>query len=88
MGTFRWPLTGWQSVPKEKRFPIALGVPPSLEKTISKKAGLTIYISVGLWFSALSMFAASTGNRSEWFGAGFPAFFLLMEMYTIRRLRR
>ena len=79
---------GWRVVPPEGRFPVSFGVPPSVDGTIGKRFGLILFLLMGLWFSALSLFAAVEGAQIGWVGIGLLAFFLAMEYRLIRRLAR
>jgi hypothetical protein len=79
---------GWQIVPAQGRFPISFGVPPSVDGTIGKRAGLILFLLIGLWFTLLSLFAAFEDAQIGWIGVGLLAFFLAMEHRLIRRLGR
>jgi len=76
-------------VPRERRFPVSLGVPPSIEGSVSKKLGLFLFLPAPAVIVAGALsgpYSQSSGIR--WAAAPLLAFFLLMELHTIRRLRR
>jgi hypothetical protein len=77
---------GWLSLPGS-RFPVSLGVPPSVEGTVGKGVGLTLWLSISAILFAGSLSAARQSPGIAWIGAGLLAFFLFMEIHTIRRLR-
>lgn len=79
---------GRSVVPDDARFPFALGVPPSIESSMSKRTALWVYLLTGTWFSALSLFAASQRASTGWIGAALMVFFLAIEYHQIRRLSR
>jgi hypothetical protein len=79
---------GWRSIPDDRRFPISFGVPPGVEGTVGKRAGLVLFLLIGAWMCTLSLFAASGGYATGWIGIGVAAFFLAMEYRLIRRLSR
>lgn len=55
---------------------------------MSKPVGLIIHLLTGSAFAALSWFAASQNPGMGWIGIGLLAFFLFIEIHTIRRLTR
>jgi hypothetical protein len=79
---------GWLIVPRDRRFPVSLGVPPSVEGSVGKRTGLVLWLSIASFFFAGSVIAASQRAEIGWIGAGLLAFFLLMEIHSIRRLSR
>lgn len=85
VGVTAW---GWGSIPKERRFPVALGAPPSVEWTVSRTTGLVTYLLIGAWLSLGTWLVASQEKLIGWIGVGLLAFFLFIEVHTIRRLLR
>lgn len=79
---------GWRSIPVGRRFPIAFGVPPSVEGTMSKPVGLIVHLVTGSILAASSWFAATQHAGMGWIGIGLLTFFLFIEIHTIRRLQR
>ena len=77
---------GWTVVPADARFPISLGVPPSVEGTISKSGGFIMFLLIQLWFFTLSAFAAAQGQALGWITVGLMTFFLAIEVRLVRRL--
>ena len=77
---------GWTSIPDEGRFPWSFGVPPSTEGTMGKRAGLVLFLLIGAWFAALSLFAASKEKQVGWVGVGLLGFFLAIEYRLVHRL--
>ncbi|MGI8407621.1 MAG: hypothetical protein ACR2L3_03840, partial [Actinomycetota bacterium] len=59
---------GWRVIPDDARFPVSLGVPPSLTGTVSKRSGLVVFLLIGSWFFATSAFSASQGYAIGWIG--------------------
>ena len=79
---------GWVGLPDSSRFPVSLGVPPSVEGTVGKGVGLALWLLIATFFFWGSLFLASQSPGMAWVGASLLTFFLLMEVHTIRRLRR
>ena len=77
---------GWTVVPAEARFPISLGVPPSVDGTIGKSGAFILFLLIQLWFFTLSAFAAAQEQALGWIGVGLMALFLAIEVRLVRRL--
>lgn len=77
---------GFASIPAEGQFPLSLGAPPSLEGSVGRNLGLTIFVMIGCWFTALTLFAASQEMAIGWIGDLLLAFFLFMEHRLVKRL--
>ncbi|MGH2753387.1 MAG: hypothetical protein ACRDLB_03055 [Actinomycetota bacterium] len=79
---------GWATVPEDRRFPVSLGVPPSVEGTVRKRVGLIIYLAIGAFIFAVTLTDSSSGPAIELLASFLLAFFLAIELHTIRRLSR
>ena len=79
---------GWVSLPDSSRFPVSFGVPPSVEGTVGKGVGLTLWLLIATFFFWGSLSLAQESPGIAWIGASLSTFFLLMEVHTIRRLRQ
>jgi hypothetical protein len=72
-------------VPAEARFNIFFGVPESHQMTMSKSYTLTVFMLIGLWTYSLSLIASTQKESTAWIGAALMAFFLGVEVLSIRR---
>jgi hypothetical protein len=79
---------GWRCLPVSSRFPVSFGVPPAVEGTVGKGAGLALYLLIAAFLFWGSLAAARSSSGMGWIGASLATFFLLMEVHTIRRLRQ
>src|SRR5688572_17785635 len=77
---------GWRAIPPQGRFPVSFGVPPSVEGTMPKRWGLSLFFLVGLWCFTLTLLAASEDEQIGWVGVGLLAFFVSMEYRLVRHL--
>jgi hypothetical protein len=78
---------GWVCLPVSSRFPVSLGVPPSVEGTVGKRVGLTLWLLIAAFLFRGSLFLAPVSPGMAWIGASLSTFFLLMEVHMIRRLK-
>ncbi len=76
-------------VPREKRFPVSIGVPPSVDGSVGKTFGLLLFLLAPTVIVAGALsgpYSQSSGIR--WVAAPLLVFFLVMELHAIRRVRR
>lgn len=85
-------LWAWVGAPADRRFPVGVGAPPSLDGTLGKRTGLVVWVALGAVVMTGSLMAeADTEADIGWLaiaGAGSLAFLLLMEIVSVRRLMR
>jgi hypothetical protein len=85
-------LRAWMVAPRERRFSVQLGAPPSFDATLGKRTGLLVWVVLGAVVTTGSLMA-ETDKESDlgWLaiaGAALLAFLLLMEIVSVRRLMR
>ena len=82
----------WVIAPGERRFPVRVGAPPTLDGTVGKRTGLLVWVALGALVTTGSLMAeADTDADIRWLavaGAALLVFLLLMEIVSVRRLMR
>lgn len=78
--------SAWRQLPEDARFPLAWGVPPSVEGTVSKRTGLALFLLIEASLLAGVLIAAPRQPALGWIGASLMLFQLLAENRLVRRL--
>lgn len=81
-------LWGALTIPEDRRFGVSFGVPPAISGTLGKRTGLIWWLAMGTMVFTGSLLPNSEGSGIRAIAAGLLGFFLVIELYTVRRLRR
>lgn len=79
-------LYAWRHLDEDSRFPVAWGVPPSVQGTVSKRTGLILFVAIEAALLAGTLVAAPKQPAVGWIGVGLMLFQLLAEIRVVRRL--